>query len=110
VSRAPVGPLARGRVYGAVLGDLPEKYFAVVSNNARNRALPSILAVRLTTAPKPEGLASVVRLGSGEVLTGWVCCDDIVEIWPDEVTRDLGALSPAAMTAVAGGLRAALAL
>ena len=108
MSKKAFGPLVRGRVYAAVLGDLPQKYYLVVSNNARNRHLPSALAVRLTTTPKPEHLASVVRLGPNEVLTGFVCCDDIVEIWPDEVRGDLGALSASAMTAVAAGLRSAL--
>ncbi len=45
-----------------------------------------------------------------EVFTGSVVCDDIVEIWSDEVRRDLGALNPAAMDAVALGLMAALGL
>ncbi|MDP9182466.1 MAG: type II toxin-antitoxin system PemK/MazF family toxin [Actinomycetota bacterium] len=84
-----------------------EKYFLVVSNNRRNRNLPQVLAVRLTTTPKPS-LPSIVTLGSSEVFSGRVVCDDIVEIWEDEVRRDLGALSRGAMEAVARGLAAAL--
>jgi mRNA interferase MazF len=101
-------PLLRGRVYAARLSHLDEdKYFLVVSNNRRNRQLPQVLAVRLTTTPKPA-LPSIVRLGPSEVLAGSVVCDDIVEIWADEVRRDLGALSAAAMEEVELGLMAAL--
>ena len=98
----------RGRVYAARLSHLREdKYFLVVSNNRRNQHLPQVLAVRLTTTPKPS-LPSIVALGPSEVVTGNVVCDDIVEIWQDEVRRDLGALSRPAMEAVARGLAAAL--
>ena len=46
--------MLRGRVYRALpMGFDVDHYFVVVSNNARNRALPSVLAVRLTTTPKP---------------------------------------------------------
>ncbi len=103
-------PLVRGRVYAAQLSNLTdEKYFLVVSNNQRNRALSTVLAVRLTTTPKPA-LRSIVLLGSAEVFVGRVLCDDIVEVWEDEVRRDLGALSPRAMAEVGRGLAAALAL
>ena len=101
-------PLVRGRVCAARLTHPDEdKYFLVVSNNRRNRNLPQVLAVRLTTTPKPS-LPSIVPLQSPEVFTGSVVCDDIVEIYEDEVKRDLGALSPSAMNAVARGLAAAL--
>lgn len=103
-------PLLRGRVYGAVLSHIAtEKYFVIVSNNMRNRALGTALAARLTTTPKPQ-LDSIVQLGSGEVFTGVVVCDDIIELYPDEVTRDLGALSPDTMARIGIGLRAALGL
>ncbi|MDQ1248392.1 MAG: mRNA interferase MazF [Actinomycetota bacterium] len=101
--------LLRGRVYAAELGDYGEKYYLVVSNNNRNRALGTVLAVRLTTSAKPP-IPSIVELGPSEVFEGRVVCDDIVEIWADEVTRDLGALSPQAMTEVGRGLAAALGL
>lgn len=108
-SRGP-WPLVRGRVYAARLSHVDaEKHFLVVSNNRRNRQLPHVLAVRLTTTPKPE-LPSIVRLGAAEAFRGSVVCDDIVELWPDEVRRDLGALSPEAMDAVGQGLMAALGL
>lgn len=104
--RAPI----RGRVYAARLEHLDEdKYFVVVSNNRRNAALDSVIAVRVTTTSKPA-IPSIVELGPGEVLAGRVVCDDLVEVWRDEVRRDLGALSPFAMAGVERGLHAALGL
>jgi mRNA interferase MazF len=107
---AAVWPLVRGRVYAARLSRIDgEKHFVVVSNNRRNNALPQVLAVRLTTTAKPP-LPSVVELPSSEVFTGRAICDDIVEIYQDEVRRDLGALTPGAMAAVGRGVAAALGL
>ena len=104
------GPLVRGRVYAARLQHIDgEKYFLVVSNNRRNAALPQVVAVRLTTSPKPA-IPSIVELGPAEVFAGRAICDDITEVYVDEVRRDLGALTPAAMAAVNAGLKAALSL
>ncbi|WP_081982488.1 type II toxin-antitoxin system PemK/MazF family toxin [Streptacidiphilus albus] len=99
----------RGVVYRADLGKGP-KPFLVVSNNARNQKLDSCLAVRITTTQKPE-MTSIVPLGSADSpLVGCVLCDDIVELWRDEIKGTLGALSKETMVKVATGLRAALAL
>jgi mRNA interferase MazF len=109
---APGGPLLRGRVYAAKLPHIDanhEKYFLVVSNNRRNGQLPQVLVVRLTTSPKPQ-VPSVVELGHPEPFVGRALCDDIETLYPDEVTRDLGALTPGAMARVEAGLRAALGL
>lgn len=105
-----VWPLHRGRVYGARLGDLPEKYYLVVSNNQRNRKLDSVLAVRLTTSPKPP-IPSIVEVRNEDAgLEGRFVCDDIVEIYHDEITRDIGAVSLGTMRRVAAGLLSALGL
>ncbi len=102
--------MLRGRVYRALpVGFETDHYFVVVSNNRRNRALSSVLAVRLTTANKPV-LPSIVEVPSGEVLSGRAACDDIYELWDDEVRQDLGAFRPATMAAIDDGLRAALSL
>ncbi len=102
--------MLRGRVYRALpSGFDADHYFVVVSNNARNRALPSVLAVRLTTAPKPV-LPSIVEVPRAEVLTGRAVCDDIYELWDDEVRQDVGVLGSATMAAIDDGLRAALSL
>jgi mRNA interferase MazF len=87
-----------------------EKYFIVVSNNARNRALDSALAVRLTSSRKPS-LPSIVSVPGHEVVPGgFIVCDDIYEVFDDEIVADIGALSPATMRAVEAGLKAALGL
>ncbi|MBV9097266.1 MAG: type II toxin-antitoxin system PemK/MazF family toxin [Frankiaceae bacterium] len=102
--------LVRGRVYAAVLSErIGEKPYLVVSNNRRNRALDSVIAVRVATSPKPD-LASIVATTPEDPVAGRVLCDDLVEIWPDEVRRDMGACSPATMRRVGDGLRAALGL
>jgi mRNA interferase MazF len=101
-------PLVRGRVYAARLSHLDEdKYFVVVSNNRRNNQLQQVLAVRITTTAKPS-IPSIVELPTGEVVGGRAVCDDIVELYEDEVRRDLGALSPGTMAGIAEGLKAAL--
>jgi len=81
--------------------------FVIVSNNRRNERLPQVLGVRLTTSPKPQ-IPSIVSLGHPEAFVGSAVCDDIVEIYEDEVVRVVGALSRRAMEAVEGGLCAAL--
>ncbi len=99
----------RGRIYGAVLTErLGEKYYLVVSNNRRNAKLDSVLAIRLTTTPKPD-LDSIVALSPTDgPWTGSALADDIVEIYRDEITRELGALPPATIRRVNDALRAAL--
>lgn len=105
-----VPPAIRGQVYWATFNEL-RKPWLVVSNNPRNRALGSCLAVRLTTSPKPE-LASIVRLEPRDApLVGSVLCDDITLLYPEEDGFEyLSSLSPATMRLVDAGLRVALAL
>lgn len=100
-------PLSRGQVVLADVGLEEPKLFVVVSNNRRNQRLAQVLAARLTTTPKPA-LPSIVELTHPEVFVGRVVCDDIVEIYENEVREVRGALSPPAMRAVGGGLAAAL--
>ena len=98
----------RGRIYMADIG-AGRKPWLVVSNNARNRALPDCLAVRLTTSVKPE-MASIVQLSPADPLVGRVLCDDIALLYREDLEEERGALSPATMIKVAAGLRIALAL
>lgn len=103
-------PLVRGRLYAAVVPPLDvEKYYLVVSNNRRNTGLGTALVVRLTTSTKPA-IPSIVVLPPGEVLTGRVLCDDIEVMYPEDVRRSMGALSPPTMRAVGSALSAALGL
>jgi mRNA interferase MazF len=98
----------RGRVYAADLGQ-GRKPWLVVSNNGRNRQLDSCLAVRITTSRKPA-LETIVELDAADPLVGRVLCDDVNQVYRDELMQDLGALSPRTMAAVNVGLAVALAL
>jgi mRNA interferase MazF len=101
--------MLRGRIYRAHLDHIgQDKFFLVVSNNRRNRAFQNVLAARLTTTPPRDSRPAVVALGRGEILAGWVSCDDIETLYDDEVRADLGAITTAAMQRVEAGLRAAL--
>ena len=101
--------MLRGRIYRAHLTHIGEdKFFLVVSNNRRNRAFEQVLATRLTTTPPKAERPALVPLGPGEVVTGWVSCDDIETIYDDEVRADVGAVTASAMRRVEAGLRAAL--
>jgi mRNA interferase MazF len=100
--------MLRGRIYRARLTHIGEdKFFLVVSNNRRNRAFEQVLAARLTTTPPPSERPAMVPLGPGEIMTGWVSCDDIETIYDDEVRADLGAIAANTMRRVEVGLRAA---
>jgi len=104
-----VTDLLRGRIYRAHLAHIgADKFFLVVSNNRRNRAFEQALAARLTTTPPRGERPAMVPLGPGEVMTGWVSCDDIETIYDDEVRADVGAITAPAMRRVEAGLRAAL--
>ena len=111
MGRRIVTTLVRGRVYRArPQGFADDKFFVVVSNNARNRNLQSTLVVRFTTSKKPA-LPSIIEIPDHEVLPGGrVVCDDIYELFDDEVKADVGAVSLATMTLIGEGLKAALAL
>lgn len=98
----------RGRIYRARLAHIgQDKFFVVVSNNRRNRAFEQVLAARLTTTPPRAGRPAMVVLGPGEVMAGWVSCDDIETLYDDEVRADLGAVTAAAMRDIEAGLHAA---
>jgi mRNA interferase MazF len=101
--------MLRGRIYRAHLTHIgADKFFLVVSNNRRNRAFEQVLAARLTTTSPRSERPAMVPLGPGEIMTGWVSCDDIEVLYDDEVRADLGAITAPAMRRVEAGLRAAL--
>jgi mRNA interferase MazF len=101
--------MLRGRIYRAHLSHIgDDKYFLVVSNNRRNRAFEQVLAARLTTTPPRDARPAMVPLGPGEVMTGWVSCDDIETLYEDERRADVGAVTTPTMRRVEAGLRAAL--
>ncbi len=86
------------------------KPWLVVSNNVRNRNLDTMLAARITTTDKNARIPTVVALGHDDPLVGYVLCDDLVQLYGDELTRPLGALAVRTMRAVSDGLKVALAL
>lgn len=100
--------LVRGRVYLAKLGTAEAKYWLVVSNNHRNAALDNVLAVRITSTQKYENLPSVVQIPAGEALSGYVRCDTLTQVWPDEIIKDVCAFSSTTMNLVGEGLNATL--
>lgn len=104
--------LLRGTVVLADIGvrDGP-KPVLVVSNNGRNRRLRSVLSVRLTTTARLPSLPSIVQLGPADhPLVGRALCDDVIEVYDEDVVRDMGAVSPATMRRIEDGLREAFGL
>jgi mRNA interferase MazF len=100
----------RGQIFQVDLGH-GRKPWLVVSNNARNRNLDSVLAARITSKhPAIPAIPTVVALTAADPLVGFVLCDDLVQLYRDELTRSLGALSPTTISAVSAGLHIALGL
>jgi mRNA interferase MazF len=99
----------RGQVFRVDLG-YGAKPWLIVSNNSRNRNLESVLAVRISTTGKHAHHPTVIALSHADPLTGFVLCDDLVQLYRDELTAPLGTLAPATLSAVSDGLRVALSL
>jgi mRNA interferase MazF len=97
----------RGQVFRVDLGH-GRKPWLVVSNNLRNHHLDSVVAARITTTVKNTHLPTVVPLASGDPLVGVVLCDDLVQLFRDELDTMLGTLTPSTMRAVSAGFRIAL--
>ena len=97
----------RGQLFWVDLGH-GAKPWLVVSNNARNRNLETVIAARVTTTSKNAALPTVVPLASADPLTGYVLADDLVQLYHDELTKAAGAVSGPTMTAVSAALRIAL--
>jgi mRNA interferase MazF len=99
----------RGQIFHVDLGH-GRKRWLVVSNNARNRTLDSVRAARITTSRKHAAIPTVVPLSAADPLAGFVLCDDIVQLYHDELAMPAGVLSLPTITAVSEGLRIALGL
>ena len=97
----------RGQVYRCDLG-YGLKPWLVISNDARNRLLDDIVAIRLTTSARD--LPTWVKLSPADPLTGYVNADCIEQLGKDELGEYLGALSPTSMRGVNQALAIALAL
>lgn len=98
---------ARGQVYRCDLGYGPKPWL-VVSNNARNRLLSDVIAIRLTTTERD--LATWVKLSPADPLIGYANADCIEQLGKDELGDYLGALTPVTIRAINQALAVALAL
>jgi mRNA interferase MazF len=97
----------RGQAYRVDLGH-GLKPWVVLSNNARNRNLDTVLAARITTTSKNAHIPTVIPLSAADPLVGFVLVDDIVQLYHDELTESLGSLSPPTMLEISKALRIAL--
>lgn len=97
----------RSQAYRVDLGH-GAKPWVVLSNNSRNRNLDTVLAARITTTSKNAHLPTVVTLTAADPLVGFVLVDDIVQLYHDELTESLGALSPPTMQEISKALRIVL--
>ena len=97
----------RGQVFRVDLGH-GAKPWVIVSNNARNRNLETVLAARITTTGRHGSLPTVVALASADPLVGFVVVDDLIQLYRDELTVALGALTATTMSAVSAAIRIAL--
>lgn len=97
----------RGQVFRTDLGYGP-KPWVIVSNNARNRNLDTVLAARITTTGRNSHVPTVVPLSTADPLVGFVLVDDLVQLYHDELTENVGTLSPQTMQMVSAALRIAL--
>lgn len=101
-------PPLRGQVYRVDLG-YGAKPWVVLSNNARNRNLETVIAARITTTGKNAHIPTVVELGSADQpLVGNVLVDDLMQLYRDELETPIGALSPNTMASISEALRIAL--
>ena len=97
----------RGQVFRVDLGHGPKPWL-VVSNNARNRNLETVVAARITTTGKHAHIPTVVPLDNNDPLVGYVLVDDLVQLYRDELRTSVGALTPSTMRYVSAALRIAL--
>lgn len=101
----------RGQIHRVKLGRLEPKPYVIVSNNARNRVLDSVLAVRITTTDRSR-IPTSVELGQDDPLVGYALADDIIEVYKDELESGeyLGSLCPKSLLGLNDALGQALGL
>lgn len=97
----------RSQAYRVDLGHGP-KPWVILSNNSRNRNLDTVLAARITTTSRNARIPTVVPLTAADPLAGFVLVDDIMQLYHDDLTEPLGALSPPTMKQIGEALRIAL--
>lgn len=101
---------SRGQIFEANIGSRGRHFYVVVSNNQRNRALNSVLALMVTTTDKSH-IPSAVQLTHQDSVTGWVVADNIDTLWDDELpSMPVGALSAPTMAKLGAALKLAFSL
>ena len=99
--------MLRGEVWQADLPELSGKLYVVVSDNKRNRYAESALAARLTTTSRHSHLPTKIPIRRGEQLSGWVGCDNIVELYDEDLVKQVGVLGPQQMQDLMPGILSA---
>lgn len=99
----------RGQVYRADVGH-GAKPWLVVSNNLRNRVLPTVIAVRVTTSDNHPDLPTRVPLTSADPLVGYIVADDFQQIHRTDLGPLLGTLAPRTILQVNTAVKLALAI
>ena len=64
--------------------------------------------MRITTTSKHLNVPTVVPLSPADPLTGYIVVDDLIQLYRDELTVPLGAVSVPTMRAVSAAIRLAL--
>ena len=96
----------RGQIYLALHPDLNEKkYFVVASNNKRNKALDSVLCLRLTTTDKEHVPTCVALPANKEGLVGYIVCDDVYLFYKEELDTPVTAITDSTMREVESALK-----
>jgi mRNA interferase MazF len=100
----------RGQIYRVDIGYGPKSWL-IVSNNLRNRALDTTLAVRITTTDKSH-VITAVPLGHNDPVAGFVLADDLEQLDEHDIktAEYMGAISPELVPKVNEALRLALGL
>ena len=85
------------------------KPYLIVSNQSRNRALGTVLGVRVTTSPNRPDIPSVVPIESKGNVVGSILCDEISLLSKEQLrSRMANSFPPREMQRVCVGLRSAL--
>ncbi len=86
------------------------KPWLVVSANAHNRKLDSVIAVRLTTTMKNRDIPTVVELGHNDPLDGCILASTLMQVRREWFADNAGALAPATMRQVEEAIQLTLGL
>lgn len=100
----------RGQIWWADLGFEVNKRVIVISNNQRNRALKSCIALYVTSKWNKPPYPSLARFEVGEIgeLPSFVCADDPWVVPDGDLKGFITTATPTQMLRVEDAVRAAL--